>query len=159
MFGPKNRDEWIEKISPHGDSIDENGLCEKYRHDMDFTWHISDDHPVRKWVNSFLDDDAINIVSWYIVGPEMYYQPHYDLYPGNKCLNKIYAAVAWPDGFEFGFLDWGNMPVQEGDVFLINHYEHAHWVINRSTQYRIVINIGCDLTKIQDLIKRSFLRR
>jgi len=168
LFGPKNRDEWLATISSDNNKTDENGspmfvdedyLCKKHRHAMDFTWYVDNDHPVRKWANSFLDDDAINIVSYYVLGPQAYYQPHYDVSPGNKWLSKIYAAVTWPDGSEFGFLDWGNMPVQEGDVFLINHYQDPHWVVNHSAQYRIVINIGCDLTKIQDLIKRSFLRR
>jgi len=166
LFGPKSWEEWINKISTdsyiHDQdhySDDEDGLCKKHRHDMDFTWHLGSDHPVRKWINSFLDDDAINVVSYYVLGPQGYYQPHYDLCTGNKWLNKVYAAVTWPDGCEFGFLDWGNIPIQEGDVFLINNYQHAHWVVNRSNQHRIVIDIGCDLNKIQDLIKRSFLRR
>lgn len=158
LFGPKNWNEWTPKIL--SDRIeDEPGLAKKYRRDLDFAWHIDIDHPVRKWVNSFLDDDAINLVSYYVLGPQGYIQPHYDNTTGNKWLNKMYAAIAWPDGCEFGFLDWGNAPIQEGDVFLINNYQHSHWVINRGTQPRIVMDINCDLTKIQDLIKRSFLRR
>lgn len=157
LFGPTNWDEWLNKIA--NDHDDEDSLCKKYRRDVDFDWHLNADHPVRKWVNSFLDDDAINIVSYYVLGPQGHLHPHYDPCSSNKWLNKLYAAVTWPDGCEFGFLDWGNVPIQEGDVFLINNYQHPHWIINRGNQYRIVIEIGCDLIKIQDLIRRSFLRR
>ena len=158
LFGPTNWDQWANVVTsdPHED---EDGLCKKYRHDVDFGWHLDTDHPVRKWISSFLDDDAIYLASYYVLKPQGYLQPHYDLCTGNKWLNKIYAAAAWPDSCEFGFLDWGNIPIQEGDVFLINNYQYPHWVVNRGNQNRIVIDIGCDLTKIQDLIKRSFLRR
>ena len=158
LFGPTDWNEWTAKISSDT-SADEPGLAKKYRRELDYSWHIDVDHPVRKWVNSFLNDDAINLISYYVLGPDGYLPPHYDPSPDNKWLNKIYAAVAWPDGCKFGFLDWGNVPIQEGDVFLINNYQHPHWVVNRGTQPRIVIDINCDLTKIQDLIKRSFLRR
>jgi hypothetical protein len=158
LFGPTNWNQWADIIASDS-SEDEDGLSKKYRNDVEFGWHIGDDHPVRKWINSFLDDDAINLVSYYVLGPYGYLLPHYDLCTGDKRLNKIYAAVTWPDDCEFGFLDWGNVPIQQGDVFLINNYRYPHWVINRGDQHRIVLDIGCDLNSIQDLIKRSFLRR
>jgi len=159
LFGPTNWNQWMDLFtaSPHKD---EDGLSEKYRHEIEFGWRIDLDHPVRKWINSFLDDAAINFVSYYVLGPGGHLPPHYDPCAGKKkCFNKIYAAVTWPADCEFGFLDWGNMPIQQGDVFLISVYQYPHWVINHGDKHRIVLNIACNLTHIQDLIKRSFLRR
>jgi hypothetical protein len=158
LFGPKNWNQWADIIASDIDD-DADWLSKKYRHDVEFGWHIGDAHPVRKWISSFLDDDAINLVSYYVLGPHGYLMPHYDLCTGDKRLNKIYAAVTWPADCKFGFLDWGNIPIQQGDVFLINNYQYPHWVINHGDQHRIVLDIGCDLNSIQDLIKRSFLRR
>jgi hypothetical protein len=158
LFGPTNWNQWMDLVTSEPQE-DEDGLSKKYRHEIEFGWQIDLDHPVRKWVNSFLDDAAINLVNYYVLGPGGYLPPHYDACVGKKWLNKIYAAVAWPADCEFGFLDWGNMPIQQGDVFLINHYQYPHWVINRGDQHRIVLHISCDLTHVQDLIKRSFLRR
>lgn len=68
--------------------------------------------------------------------------------------------IKWPGGNEFGFLDFGNLPINENEVYLINNYKYPHWVINRSDQPRLVLNIGANLHKsesLTNLIKRSFL--
>ena len=159
LFGPEDWPAWVELIKPNIVIDDEDNLCKKHRHDVEFGWYVGPDHPVRQWVNSFLDDDSINIVNYYVLPPNGYLHPHYDPCIGNKWLNKIYAAVKWPPGCEFGFLDWGNAPINESDVFLINNYQYPHWVLNQGNENRIVLDIGCNLASIQDLIKRSFLGR
>jgi hypothetical protein len=159
LFGPTDWNAWLNRVSSEMKNHDEDGLCKKYRHTTEFSWNIDPDHPVRQWVNSFLDDNSINIVNYYLLPPGGYLHPHFDPCIDNKWLNKIYAAIAWPQGSEFGFLDWGNAPINEGDVFLINNYQYPHWVLNSGTTDRIVLDIGCDLNSIQELVKRSFLQR
>ena len=159
LFGPEQNDKWDEIIKNGPTINDEDAICKKYRQDLRFAWRVDSDHPVRQWVNTFLDDADINIVNYYVLPPGGYLHPHYDPCAGNKWLNKIYVAIKWPLGAELGFLDWGNVPIQETDVLLINNYLYPHWALNNSTENRIVLDIGCNLDSIQNLIKQSFLKR
>jgi hypothetical protein len=159
LFVPEQNLKWDEIIKNGPVLHDEDAMCKKHRQDLVFGWRIDLDHPVRQWVNTFLDDKDIHIVNYYVLPPGGYLHPHYDPCAGKKWLNKIYVAMKWPHGAELGFLDWGNVPIQETDVLLINNYLYPHWAINAGTENRIVLDIGCNLDSIQPLIKQSFLKR
>jgi hypothetical protein len=69
---------------------------------------------------------------------------------------NFYWAVQWDEGNEFGFYRYGNAPIKEGSVCLINNYGHPHWVINNSNTDRLVLSVGADLNKIKPDIIRSW---
>jgi len=159
LFGPDHSNR-LDEILKNGPVInDEDAICKTHRQELTFRWRIDPDHPVRQWINTFLDDENINIVNYYVLPPGGYLHPHSDPCVGNKWLNKIYVAIKWPTGAELGFLDWGNVPIQETDVFLINNYKYPHWALNNGEENRIVLDIGCNLESIQDLVKKSFINR
>ncbi len=64
----------------------------------------------------------------------------------------------WGDGNIFGQYGCGNIPINEGDIFLINNYTLPHWVYNGSKENRIVINISANLNSpnIKESIIRAF---
>ena len=57
----------------------------------------------------------------------------------------------------------GELPVTQGDVFLINNYSLPHWVYNGSDENRIVLDISANLhspiikQKIIDAFKKAML--
>ena len=73
-------------------------------------------------------------------------------------LAKIYIAVRWGQGNVFGQYGCGNMPVKQGDVFLVNNYTLPHWVFNGSDSERIVLDISANLhsPNIKNSIIKSF---
>ena len=112
----------------------------------------------RKYVESLFPNILdINIVNFYVLPPGGYLFPHVDPCTGPKNLNKLYIPLLWETGNEFGFYKWGNMPLKQGNVYLINNYRFAHWVLNRSNTHRIVLDIGANLNSLSDRIINSFL--
>ena len=55
----------------------------------------------------------------------------------------------------------GDVPIKQGDVFLVNNYTLPHWVYNGSNDNRVVIDIGANLNSpiIKKLIESSFTKR
>lgn len=161
LFGPEDFAEFSEHVrndDQYGHSDDYDRMCMINRQRFKFGWRINEDHPIRKFVNSIFPNDAdINIVNYFTSPPGGYLFPHLDPTSSEKSLNKLYVPLKWSEGNEFGFYRWGNMPVEEGNAYLINNYSHVHWVVNRSNQDRVVLAIGANLSKIENLIKDSFL--
>ena len=82
--------------------------------------------------------------------------PHRDYASDGFGLAKIYVALKWGKGNTFGMYGCGEMPINEGDVFLLNNYTLPHWVYNGSNQDRVVIDISANLhskTLSQEIIK------
>jgi len=158
MFGPADWSNWLELIKDNEFANDEDHLCMIHRKDVEFDWRIPKDNAIRQWINSWLDDSNINIVNTYVLPPGGYLFPHIDPCEHQRALNKIYIAVKWPEGAEFGFLNFGNIPMKTGDAYIINNYRYPHWVLNRSNENRVVLDIGCNLHSIEPLIKQSFLK-
>ena len=157
LFGPHNWEEWIKIYTDKSDS-DEDEMCKRYRQDIEFSWRLQEDHPIRQFVESIFPNPAdINIVNFYTLPPGGYLFPHVDPSIGNKALNKIYIPLLWEHGNEFGFYQWGNIPIHQGDVYLINNYRYAHWVCNKSNSYRVVLDIGANLNSISEKIIKNFL--
>jgi hypothetical protein len=159
LFGPSDWVKFSKIISEDNLRNDEDHLCMIHRNNLEFDWTIATDHPIRRYVESiFPNKDDINIVNYYVLPPGGYLFPHLDTTVGDKALNKIYIPLRWAEGNEFGFYKWGNMPVQEGKVYLINNYKYAHWVLNDSQEPRIVLVIGANLDSIYDIIAQSFAK-
>jgi len=156
LFGPADWDAWLD-IYLNNTGSDEDEMCKRFRTDLEFTWRLDAQHPIRQFVEDiFPQVQDINIVNFYVLPPGGYLFPHTDPTQGSKSLNKIYIPLRWAEGNEFGFYGWGNMPVQEGSVYLINNYRYAHWVLNRSDEPRIVLDIGSNLRSIEHVILDSF---
>lgn len=161
LFGPEDWEAFsdhIQKDEEYGNHDDYDRMCMINRNKFKFGWRIDETHPIRRFVSSiFPNEQHVNIVNYFTSPPGGYLFPHMDPTSSEKSLNKLYVPLRWPDGNEFGFYRWGNMPVEEGNAYLINNYSHVHWVANRSDQDRVVLSIGADLTQIKETIKDSFL--
>jgi len=157
LFGPADWDTWVKFAADKQKANDEDRLCMLHRNDFEFEWRLNDDHPIRKFVEKlFPNPQDINIVNFYVLPPGGYLFPHVDPTQGDRALNKIYIPLKWSEGNEFGFYKWGNLPIVENNAYLINNYRYAHWVLNRSNESRVVLDIGANLHTIKDLIEDSF---
>lgn len=165
FFGPKNFKDFLDLTTAehggHGD--DEDSHCRNLRKKVEYEWKVNDDNYVRKQVNKFLPDDKdINIVNSYVLPPGGYVFPHRDYASDNMGLAKIYVALKWSAKNIFGMYGCGNIPINEGDVFLLNNYTLPHWVYNGSNDNRIVIDIGANLhsqqlkEKVIDAFQKTF---
>ena len=144
-----------------GKMYDEDCQCKMFRSELNYSWRVDTDDPIRKWVNSLAPDNDINLVNTYFLPPGGYVFPHRDYSIEKIGLAKIYIAAKWGDGNTFGMYGVGNMPIEENDVYLINNYTLPHWVHNNSNKLRMVIDISSNLasTKIEKLIIESFQRK
>ena len=157
LFGPADWDAWVEFAADKQKANDEDHLCMLHRNDFEFDWRLNVDHPIRQFVEKlFPNPQDINIVNFYVLPPGGYLFPHVDPTQGDRALNKIYIPLKWSEGNEFGFYKWGNVPIVESTAYLINNYRYAHWVLNRSNEPRVVLDIGANLHTIKDLIEDSF---
>lgn len=156
LFGPSDWDHWLDIYTSVAGS-DEDEMCKRYRQELDFSWRLQQGHPIRSFVERVFPDPLdINLVNFYVLPPGGYLFPHTDPSIGPRAMNKLYIPLQWAEGNEFGFYEWGNMPVQERTVYLINNYRYAHWVLNRSDTSRIVLDIGSNLHSIERTIIDSF---
>mgnify|MGYP003342279270 CR=1 FL=1 len=152
IFGPAH---WCEHWHL-GTYEDEYNLSIKHRNDFEFEWQIPDSDPIRQWINSmFSDQDLLTVTAW-AMPPGGYLNPHMDNTANAHGINNLYWAVQWNPGNEFGFYRFGNAPIQEGSVCLINNYSYPHWVVNNSDSDRLVLSIGADLSRIEKDIVRSW---
>ena len=163
FFGPKNfkdfLDMTISKDGGHND--DEDGHCRKFRNTVEYEWKVGNDNYVRKQVSKFLPDEKdINIVNSYVLPPGGYVFPHRDYASDSMGLAKIYVALKWSSENKFGMYGCGNIPITEGDVFLLNNYTLPHWVYNGSKHNRIVIDIGANLHSkyVKEQVINAFIR-
>jgi len=157
LFGPSDWDNWINLVSGNNKKNDEDRLCMIHRNEFEFDWRLDTAHPIRKFVESiFPNQNDINLVNFYVLPPGGYLFPHVDPCESHSGLNKIYIALKWSKGNEFGFYKWGNVPIVERTAYLINNYKYVHWVLNRSNEPRVVLDIGANLHSIKDLIEKSF---
>ena len=157
LFGPADWDAWVKFAADKQKANDEDRLCMLHRNDFKFEWRLNVDHPIRQFVEKlFPNPQDINIVNFYVLPQGGYLFPHVDPTQGARALNKIYIPLKWSEGNEFGFYKWGNLPIVERNAYLINNYRYAHWVLNRSNEPRVVLDIGANLHTIKDLIEDSF---
>ena len=164
LFGPKQFNEFLiesTKTKQFQDKIDEDSKCKFFRDKFDYDWYINDDNIIRNFISELLPDDDINLINTYILSPGGYVFPHRDFPFDNIGLAKIYIAAIWEPGNIFGVYGCGNIPINQGDVFLINNYTLPHWVYNGSDATRFIIDIGANLNspKIKQLIEDSFTER
>lgn len=167
MFGPTDWDAFLELCEKEfgAHDSDEDSRCKYLRNRIDFGWLVNDDNYVKKQVKKYIPDDAdINLVNSYCLPSNGYVFPHRDYALDDMGLAKIYVALKWPKDNVFGMYGCGNIPIQEGDVFLINNYTLPHWVHNGSDGERLVIDISANLhspiikEKIIDAFKNTFTR-
>ena len=157
LFGPSDWDNWMDLTLGQNKDNDEDRLCMMHRNSIDFSWRLDESHPIRTFVEDiFPNQKDINIVNFYVLPPGGYLFPHVDQCEAHSGLNKIYVALNWNEGNEFGFYKWGNAPIVERTAYLINNYRYVHWVLNRSDQPRVVLDIGVNLHSIGNLIEESF---
>jgi hypothetical protein len=157
LFGPSDWNAWMKLVSGDNKKNDEDRLCMIHRNNFDFNWRLEPNHPIRTFVESiFPNQKDINLVNFYVLPPGGYLFPHVDPCEAHSGLNKVYVALKWKEGNEFGFYKWGNAPIVERSAYLINNYRYAHWVLNRSNEPRVVLDIGANLYSIKDLIEESF---
>ena len=164
LFGPTDWQKFLEKANTLDDKIDEDCRCRKFRKDFDYGWYIDQNDTVRKEIKKiFPKDEDLNLVNTYTLPPGGWLFPHKDYAMDNMGLNKIYIAVKWKQGNVFGMYGCGELPVTQGDVFLINNYSLPHWVYNGSDENRIVLDISANLhspiikQKIIDAFKKAML--
>lgn len=165
FFGPTDFKRFLDEssIDNKGHDHDEDSKCRRFRKEMEYGWCVDNDSYVRKQVKKiFPDDRDINLVNTYSLPPGGYVFPHRDYAMDGMGLAKIYVAVKWGEGNLFGMYGCGDIPIKEGDVFLLNNYTLPHWVYNGSKENRIVIDISANLhspvikDKIIQAFKRSF---
>ena len=165
FFGPQKFDDFLALTTKEngGHNDDEDSHCRKLRNEVAYEWKVNEDHYVRRQVTRILPETKdINIVNSYILPPGGYVFPHRDYATDGMGLAKIYVALKWSDKNTFGMYGCGNIPIKQGDVFLLNNYTLPHWVYNGSSDDRIVIDIGANLhapkvkQKIIDAFKQTF---
>jgi len=166
FFGPKKFSDFVSLTTAEqgGHNNDEDGHCRKFRQDMEYEWKVDEKHYIRRQVSKFLPNDKdINIVNSYVLPPGGYVFPHRDYASDDVGLAKIYVALKWATKNTFGMYGCGNIPIKQGDVFLLNNYSLPHWVYNGSDENRIVIDIGANLQsqqvkqKVIDAFKQTFV--
>lgn len=135
---------------------DTDRIVQIFRDELEFEWKLDSSHPIRKWVSTFLNDDDIYAINTFVFPAGGYLFPHADKTDGKFGLERIYIPLKWPVGCEFGVYNFGNMPVKERELWLIDQYTHIHWALNRSEEPRVVLGISCKLQKIENLIISSF---
>jgi hypothetical protein len=166
FFGPTDFKKFLD-MSSAGDNqhvYDEDNKCRKFRKILNYDWCVDDNCYIKKQVKKILpNDEDINLVNSYSLPPGGYVFPHRDYAIDNMGLAKIYVALKWSKDNIFGMYGCGNIPINEGDVFLLNNYTLPHWVYNGSNEDRVVIDISANLhspmikQKIIDAFKKSML--
>lgn len=165
IFGPKPFDEFLKNFKTEiskNSKMDEDCICRVFRNKFQFDWYVEEKNFIRQWINQLIPDEDINIVNTYFLPPGGYVFPHRDYNTYDELsLAKIYIAAQWKEGNVFGMYGCGNIPIKEGDVYLINNYTLPHWVYNGSNETRLVIDIGANLNspKIKKIIENSFQRQ
>jgi hypothetical protein len=157
-FGPKNQQEWQQIVNDDNRQNEVDIVLVKNRHKKEFDWVLPESNPIRQWISTWIRDDALNLVNFLTLPPGGYYWPHRDQSNIPSALTRIYIPLNWPDGNTFSVLDFGNMPIKLGDVFIIENNKFPHWVNNPSSEARTVLTISANLTHLSGLIKESFLR-
>jgi len=165
FFGPKDWKLFLDLNSQEQKEHDhdEDSKCRSFRKKLDYGWYVDEPSYIRKQVGNIIPDSELNLVNSYSLPPGGYVFPHRDYAIDGMGLAKIYVALKWPEGNVFGMYGCGNIPIKEGDVFLVNNYTLPHWVHNSSSNDRIVIDISADLHSpkikkaIIDAFKRSFV--
>ena len=162
LFGPTEWQKFLDKANQLGEQIDEDCKCRLFRKQFKYDWYVEKDDVVREAISKiFPDDEDLNLVNTYTLPPGGWLFPHRDYGSDDLGLNKIYAAVKWGKGNVFGMYGCGNIPIQQGDVILLNNYSLPHWVYNGSDEDRIVLDISANLKSknISEVIQRSFINK
>ncbi len=156
LFGPEKFEDFLELSNANEHDHDEDSKCRFYREKFKYAWHET--NTISEKINAVIPDHDLNLVNSYVLPAGGYVFPHRDYAVDNMGLAKIYIAAKWSDGNVFGQYGCGDIPIKQGDVFLINNYTLPHWVRNGSADDRIVIDISANLhsSKIKDSIIRSF---
>ena len=156
FFGPTDFDKFLKLSGQNEHDHDEDSKCRRYRDQLDYGWYS--DNSIKTKINKLIPDSDLNLVNSYILPSGGYVFPHRDYAIDNIGLAKIYVAVRWGEGNVFGQYGCGNIPVKEGDVFLVNNYTLPHWVFNGSDRERIVLDISANLhsDKIKESIFKAF---
>lgn len=160
LFGPTDFAKFLEKSNKNKNltNLDEDTKCKYFRKIFNYDWYVDEHNFIRKEIQKYIPKNDLNIVNTYVLSPGGYVFPHRDYSIDGLGLAKIYIALKWPEGSTFGMYGCGNLPIQEGDVFLINNYTLPHWVVNQSNDHRIVIDIGANLHSpvLKESIIKSF---
>lgn len=165
FFGPKDFKKFLKASSKDnkGYDHDEDSKCRRFRREMEYGWCVDSESYVRQQVKKiFPNDGDINLVNTYSLPPGGYVFPHRDYAIDGMGLAKIYVALKWGEGNVFGMYGCGDIPIQQGDVILLNNYTLPHWVYNGSKEDRVVIDISANLEsptikhKIIGAFKKTF---
>jgi len=148
FFGPQDWKQFLElneKEQKHFEH-DEDSKCRMFRQKVKYDWYVEDNHYIKQQIKRYIkNDEDLNLVNSYTLPPGGYLFPHRDYAMDGMGLAKIYVALQWDAGNVFGMYGCGNIPIRQGDVFLINNYTLPHWVYNGSNKTRVVIDISANL--------------
>ena len=159
FFGPTDFDQFAEMSSKdsYSHDHDEDSRCRHFRKLVNYSWKVKDNSYIKKQVKKIIpNDDDINLVNSYSLPPGGYVFPHRDYAMDGMGLAKIYVAIKWGKGNLFGMYGCGDIPINEGEVFLLNNYTLPHWVYNGSNEDRIVIDISANLKS--PIIKQKIIQ-
>jgi hypothetical protein len=114
--------------------------------------------------NFILNDELL--IKYANLGPGGFLLPHTDADNGDhtlKKLNSLTLMVKNPKGCVFNYENWGDIPIKEGRLYLLNtNYYHATQNKGDEERYHLMFRITSrtktfiDFFKDKDLIARSF---
>lgn len=167
FFGPTDWTRFLSQANADNQEYDhdEDSRCRAHRQNLQYDWYVDKTNWLRQEITKiFPDDNDINLVNTYTLPPGGFVFPHRDYAGDGLGLAKIYIALRWSEGNVFGMYGCGDVPIKEGDVFLLNNYTLPHWVYNGSNADRIVVDISANLhspiikEKIEESFKKAFTR-
>lgn len=165
LFGPTDLLTFTQQIDQdpkwRNGQYDEGCRCRMFRQQFNYSWSVDTEDPIRQWVSNLFDDQDLNLVNTYFLPPGGYVFPHRDYSADNTALSKLYIAIQWAPGNVLGMYGIGDLPIVEGDVYLLNNYTLPHWVYNGSDQLRMVLDVNANFNSpnIKQHIIEGFLKQ
>lgn len=153
LFGPE---EWLAETYT-GTLYVEYTMARRFRHRMPCAWALDENHPIRQFVQTLVQEHNLYSVTAFMLPPTEYLDPHMDYNQGMKIgLSSIFWGAQWDEGNDFGIAGFGLVPIKQDWVGLIDTFNHPHWVHNRSERDRVGIVINLEHSAISTLIEDSW---
>ena len=118
------------------------------------------------YLNSILEIDTNTLIKYNVLEPGGFILPHSDStdFNKNQC-RSLTLFITHPQGCNFHFKNWGNIPASSGTAFLMN-LDNYHGTNNESNEDRFHIMVRFksgrpvwENFKDKNLVKRSFLKQ
>ena len=164
LFGPRDLPVFLQDAHTRDGGryawYDEDSQVRNLRSQTECAWRLDSGDPIRTWVEDLVGDPDLNMVNTYWLPPGGFVLPHRDYTLDENGLNKIYLAVDWAPGNRFGMYGCGDLPIEQGQVLLINNYTLPHWVYNGSDRKRLVLSMSANLKSptLERLIVQAYRR-